>query len=86
MYPNLKFESSGQQNKRPTEVKGNPMAPFSIASTVTYGIDRNPRQGWAPLLSRCMLNLSPVNTGTHFNHHKWMESWVNFGAYGSGYL
>lgn len=37
-----------------------PKGSFSTASTVTYGIDRNSRQGWAPLLSRCMHNLSPV--------------------------
>ena len=49
-----------RQDKKPTVVEGNPKAPFSLASTVTYGINRNSRQGWAPLLSRCMRNLSPV--------------------------
>ena len=48
-----------RQDKRPTEVEGNPKAPFSIASAVT-GIYRKSRQGWAPLVSRCMHNLSPV--------------------------
>ena len=33
----------------------NPKAPFSLTSPVTYA-----REGWAPLQSRCMHNLSPV--------------------------
>ena len=49
-----------RQDKRATAVEGNPKAPFSLASTVTYGINRNSRQGGAPLLSRCVHNLSPV--------------------------
>ena len=50
-----------QQHKGPTKVEGNPKSPFSIiASTVTYGIYRNSRQGWASLLFHCMHNLSPV--------------------------
>ena len=48
------------RDKRATAVEGNPKAPFSLASTVTYGINRNSRQGGAPLLSRCVHNLSPV--------------------------
>ena len=43
-----------RQDKRATAVEGNPKAPFSLASTVTYGINRNSRQGGAPLLSRCV--------------------------------
>ena len=51
----------GRQDKRLTvQVKGNPKAPFSLSSTITYDICRNSWQGWAPLQSRCMHNLSPV--------------------------
>ena len=54
------FPFKTRQDKRATAVEGNPKAPFSLASTVTYGINRNSRQGGAPLLSRCVHNLSPV--------------------------
>ena len=45
-----------RQDKRATAVEGNPKAPFSLASTVTYGINRNSRKGGAPLLSHCVHN------------------------------
>ena len=53
-------QGQARQDKRPTEVEGNPKARFSIASAVNYGIYRKSRQGWAPLVSRCMHNLSQV--------------------------
>ena len=56
-YPRI---TKTRRDKRATAVEGNPKAPFSLASTVTYGINRNSRQGGAPLLSRCVHNLSPV--------------------------
>ena len=50
--PTMKFHTlpsdpkvKTRQDKRATAVEGNPKAPFSLASTVTYGINRNSRQG-----------------------------------------
>ena len=66
---------------RPTEGRRKSKAAFSIASTVTYGINRNSRQGWAPLISRCMHNLSPVILVLILST---TNGWkVNFGAYQS---
>ena len=73
------FCEETRQDKRATAVEGNPKAPFSLASTVTYGINRNSRQGGGgatPLPLRAQL--VPSNTGTHFTYHEWMESRVNF--------
>ena len=57
-----------RQDQRWIKVEGNPKAPFSLASTSTYDMCRNSRQGWAPLLTHCMHNLSSaiLATGTHF--------------------
>ena len=63
-----------RQDKRATVVEGNPKAPFSLASTVTYGINRNSRQGGGATPLPLHAQLVPSNTGTHFTYHEWMES------------
>ena len=48
--------------ERPPESEGNPKAPFPLAFTV----------GTTPTPSHAQL--VPSDSGTHFTHHKWMES------------
>ena len=79
-------DNSKTRDKRATAVEGNPKAPFSLASTVTYGINRNSRQGGAPLLSRCVHNLSPVILVLILpTTNGWKAEWT-LGAYGRGHF